>query len=58
MEHLKPAIRLYLIEVLTWRFNLEVASCRLPKNTLEHIEHLTAESVGMLEPGEVGEIEV
>lgn len=55
--HLRPARLLCLEEVLRWRRKLELASCRLPLNSLEHARQRTTEAVGALKPGEVGEMD-
>ena len=55
--HLRLPVLLCLSEVLRWRRKFEVASCRLPLNTLEHDRQITGEVVGVLKSGEVGEME-
>lgn len=55
--HLRPAFLLCLGDSLKWRCKLDRASCGLPEKTLEHARQLTTEVFGVLELGEVGEMD-
>ena len=54
--HLRPAFLLCLRDVRRWRCRLDLASCGLPLNFLEHAGQLATEVVGVLGVGDVGEM--